>query len=929
MDGRKLFLLAALTLLPAAVSRAADEPLDLTAWRSMPLFSEGRIMPLDTFARQTVEIVCGQVNPRLTLPDGSTRTYSAAELLLSWLVEPEAWNDVAFLGAEHEALRRDLLEQPIFAPDNRRLKFVTLAQVEQATKFRLRLGDLQEQQAQARKEGKEAEVSGVDRKVEELERAYVTYRQVTFRPTDRLRANRRAVSMLIATVEAWQGLEKDLRQLQEQAALKNSAELVSQTAESMKHLMHESMSESVQPAQIENYLVAVEKSTITLTQQYREALRSLFENPQQLFPEAATWPPQQIDTVRSELKQLVSSLAEVTRLAGETQQALYDSGGSLRLVPALDPGALKSERKNEEAQPWLSLQTVLYGSDTLLAAYPQAELHAVRKAFGEVAAVYVHHSLPDRREKLAAALTDFAAAVRTLGEQIEPRRQNLVDDQQDRDILKLTAYPPPSVTRLELQYNLVDPFYWSWIVNLGALACLGLSFGVLRKPMFWLGVATLAAGQLLTCYGFALRTCVTGWAPVTGMFESVVWVGFVVAMLGLWFTLQPLVWPGLSSMWRLTAVPGTWESAPLTPEQQHLWRPGAWTAGNLLAAGLRLGLMMAVFYVLAVVPYGSDRTTAILSLKPRIDVGSSLPTVMDLITWLVGLAVLATAMWYVPRLVISLVSSVFAVPYALLRQGMGRPVQLTLARKHFALVAAGMAFVIALIAYWSPLWHKDIEALRPVLRDRFWLYIHVLTITASYGAGSLALGLGNIAMGYYLFGHYRDQAIDEAALAALGHRPATSSGVLPVHINSVRRPPEHCLALAGFIYKAMQVAVLLLAAGTILGGLWADVAWGRFWGWDAKEVWALISLLVYLVILHGRYAGWLGNFGLVVGSVLGATAIIGAWWGVNFWLKSGLHSYAQGDGGQIYVFSFLLAEWLFLGAAALRYVTEMSANRPR
>ena len=65
--------------------------------------------------------------------------------------------------------------------------------------------------------------------------------------------------------------------------------------------------------------------------------------------------------------------------------------------------------------------------------------------------------------------------------------------------------------------------------------------------------------------------------------------------------------------------------------------------------------------------------------------------------------------------------------------------------------------------------------------------------------------------------------------------------------------------LSNFIYRTMQVGVLLIAAGTILGGVWADYSWGRFWGWDPKEVWALITLLVYLIPLHGRFAGWISN----------------------------------------------------------------------
>ena len=141
-----------------------------------------------------------------------------------------------------------------------------------------------------------------------------------------------------------------------------------------------------------------------------------------------------------------------------------------------------------------------------------------------------------------------------------------------------------------------------------------------------------------------------------------------------------------------------------------------------------------------------------------------------------------------------------------------------------------------------------------MLRSNFWLTIHVLTIVASYGAGGLALGLGNIALGYYIFGKYR---LPAGGVATGAHRP-----------------PEQCATLAQYCYRSIQVAVLLLAVGTILGGLWADVSWGRFWGWDPKEVWALISLLIYLAFLHARFAGWLNNFGMVAGTIAGFSMIM-------------------------------------------------------
>ncbi len=125
--------------------------------------------------------------------------------------------------------------------------------------------------------------------------------------------------------------------------------------------------------------------------------------------------------------------------------------------------------------------------------------------------------------------------------------------------------------------------------------------------------------------------------------------------------------------------------------------------------------------------------------------------------------------------------------------------------------------------------------------------------------------------------------------------------------------------LSNFIYRTMQVGVLLIAAGTILGGVWADYSWGRFWGWDPKEVWALITLLVYLIPLHGRFAGWVNTFGLVMASVVCFLSVIMAWYGVNFVLGVGLHSYGFVEGGsQGVVGAVVLAVLAVAGAAAWR-----------
>jgi hypothetical protein len=84
-----------------------------------------------------------------------------------------------------------------------------------------------------------------------------------------------------------------------------------------------------------------------------------------------------------------------------------------------------------------------------------------------------------------------------------------------------------------------------------------------------------------------------------------------------------------------------------------------------------------------------------------------------------------------------------------------------------------------------------------------------------------------------------------------------------------------------------------------------------------------------LAVLHGRSANWFGNFGLAVGSVLGATAILMAWYGVNFVLPAGLHSYGEGAGGQWQTGLFVVLNWLFVAAAAVRYHLEMGQREPQ
>ncbi|MDD4934095.1 MAG: cytochrome c biogenesis protein CcsA, partial [Methylacidiphilaceae bacterium] len=200
--------------------------------------------------------------------------------------------------------------------------------------------------------------------------------------------------------------------------------------------------------------------------------------------------------------------------------------------------------------------------------------------------------------------------------------------------------------------------------------------------------------------------------------------------------------------------------------------------------------------------------------------------------------------------------------------------------RYLLLAAMPIAVLCLLFVQTQPLiFDPSLQPLVPVLRNNFWLTVHVLSVTLSYAAFGLALGLGDLYLWRWL-----------------------------------RRGPDRKReepVLTQYIYRCLQIGVFFLAAGVVLGAVWANYSWGRFWDWDPKETWALVSLLCYLALLHGRIAGWWGEFGLAVGSVLCFLSVLMAWYGVNFVLGKGLHSYGFGSGAVGPVAGFALAQLLF------------------
>ncbi len=187
-------------------------------------------------------------------------------------------------------------------------------------------------------------------------------------------------------------------------------------------------------------------------------------------------------------------------------------------------------------------------------------------------------------------------------------------------------------------------------------------------------------------------------------------------------------------------------------------------------------------------------------------------------------------------------------------------------RSHMTLAATTvLTSIILMVAHLSWM-DPEITNLVPVLKS-YWLTIHVSIITASYGFLALGMLLGFINLILMIMkNHKNGDKIDSKIkdLTAINER-------------------------------TLMIGLYMLTVGTFLGGVWANESWGRYWGWDPKETWALVSVLVYSFIMHMQYIPGLKNyFSFNFASLIGYSAILMTYFGVNYYL-SGLHSYAAGD----------------------------------
>jgi cytochrome c-type biogenesis protein CcsB len=442
----------------------------------------------------------------------------------------------------------------------------------------------------------------------------------------------------------------------------------------------------------------------------RYSFEELASHPGFLQAADAVFEKARLDVPLTPLEQEIAALHEsLTLLAGLL------SGEALRVVPVPrgDDGA------------WLSL----------------ADLEAVRD----------RHALQPARDAARELRAVYAREGRAAVEAPAARLRDRLAEAGG------ASYPAKAALDREVGYNRAKPFRLAWLLFLPAFLLLLASFPLPWRALGWGGTALAVGGLAATTYGLTVRTLISGRAPVTNMYETVVFV--------------------------------------------------AWAA-------VALALVL-------------DR--------------------------------------------------VYGGRYA-------------------SASASGLAVVALILADNVPLLDGSIAPLVPVLRDNMWLTLHVLTIMLGYGAFFLALGLGHLNLGLFFFAPARAALLKTLSL---------------------------------FLYRSLQVGVFFLAMGTLLGGVWASYSWGRFWGWDPKETWALIALLGYLAVLHARLIGWLKDFGMAVGSILGFLLVLMAWYGVNYVLGTGLHSYGFGSGGTGWVAGFVGFELLVIVLAFSRkaHLAEMTQAR--
>jgi cytochrome c-type biogenesis protein CcsB len=240
-----------------------------------------------------------------------------------------------------------------------------------------------------------------------------------------------------------------------------------------------------------------------------------------------------------------------------------------------------------------------------------------------------------------------------------------------------------------------------------------------------------------------------------------------------------------------------------------------------------------------------------------------------------------------------------------------------------AVVASGIGFITLIIAHHLALSGDTMEMMRAVLDTNFWLATHVVIVTLGYASTFVAGFLGVV---YIILGFFTDRlpkvlTADQATVGgavagyAVGGVAGGAVGRLAAK-RSAELGDSFGKTLTRMIYGIVCFATLFSFVGTVLGGIWADQSWGRFWGWDPKENGALIIVLWNALILHLRWGGMVRERGLATCSVIGNIVTSWSWFGVNM-LGIGLHSYGFMDSAFYWLLAFVVSQLALIAIGSL------------
>jgi len=215
-------------------------------------------------------------------------------------------------------------------------------------------------------------------------------------------------------------------------------------------------------------------------------------------------------------------------------------------------------------------------------------------------------------------------------------------------------------------------------------------------------------------------------------------------------------------------------------------------------------------------------------------------------------------------------------------------------------VLAGLSLLVAGMSWMSP----EITNLVPVLKS-YWLIVHVAIITASYGFLGIGALLGLLNLILMIARNKKNMVRVNFTIKEL------------VNITEI----------------TLLIGLLMLTVGSFIGGVWANESWGRYWGWDPKETWALVTILVYTFVGHMyKIQGFKGQFAMSAGALLAFSSVLMTYFGVNYYL-SGMHSYAQGEPAPIPAGVYVAVVVVFIIVIAAYFSEKMmkqtESNQPK